>query len=145
MEVRAPAQIAMADSPAPPKYFAYQVQRPPTPHNPTGVPMRDFPGGAFGTIFYAGYCSACAIADVAEEVEPGTWCCTYLLSSNCACFQPCIFADRRNKLAAKYGITIPCVHGPPCASEKILQKKTHDAPDPYSFSYSHYANTTQGK
>lgn len=106
MEVRAPPQNAMAVAPAPSKYFAYQMRMPPTPHNPTGRPLAEFPG-CCELIFYASYCRSCAIADVSEEVEPGSWCCAYL-SSECGC-QPCVFVDRRNKLAAKYGITIPYV------------------------------------
>ncbi len=106
MEVRAPQQMAMGVAPAP-KYFAYQLRMPPTPHNPTGRPLQEAPGIA-QLISYVSNCQSCAIADVAEEVEPGSWCCTCLLACACCC-ESCIAANSRSRLAAKYGIFIPCV------------------------------------
>ena len=55
------------------------------------------PGG-LATFLYSFICSPCAAGDVAEHVEPGSWC------MRCCCPCCCCLAADRTKLAGRMGV-----------------------------------------
>ena len=51
----------------------------------------------------------CAVADVSEAVEPGSWLKTFCIATWVAGLaDTCVFVEIRKKLAAKFGITSAC-------------------------------------